>query len=60
MIIIIIVITINHIISKCSKLAQKGYKTRHDSVGKVIHREMCEKSKFDHRTNSICTTQHLF
>ena len=28
--------TINHIISKCSKLAQKEYKARHDWVGKVI------------------------
>ena len=26
--------TINHIISKCSKLVQKEYKTRHDWVGK--------------------------
>ena len=39
--------TINHIISECSKLAQKEYKTRHDWVGKVIHWEMC-KFKFDH------------
>ena len=39
--------TINHIISKCSKLAAE-YKTRHDWVGKVIHWEMCKKSKFDH------------
>ena len=39
--------TINHIISECSKLAQE-YKTRHDWVGKVIHREMCKKFKFDH------------
>ena len=37
--------TINHIISKCSKLAQKA---RHDWVGKVIHWEMCKKFKFDH------------
>ena len=29
--------TINHIISKCSKLVQKEYQTRHDWVGKVIH-----------------------
>ena len=29
--------TINHIISECSKLSQKEYKTRHDWVGKVIH-----------------------
>ena len=38
--------TIYHIISECSKLAQKEYKTR--LVGKVIHWEMCKKYKFDH------------
>ena len=53
MIIIIIICgdrdeTINHIISKCSKLPQKEYNTRHDWVGKVIHWEMCRKFKFDH------------
>ena len=47
--------TINHIISECSKLAQREYKVRHDWVGKVIHWEMCKKFKFDH---GICTTQH--
>ena len=40
--------TINHIISECSKLELKEYKTRHDWVGKVIHWEMCKKFKFDH------------
>ena len=40
--------TINHIISECSKLAQKEYKKRHDWVGKVIHWEMCQKFKYDH------------
>ena len=40
--------TINHIISECSKLAQKECKTRHDWVGKVIHWEICKKFKFDH------------
>ena len=39
-------VTINYIISECSKLA-KEYKTRHDWVGKVIHWEMCKKFKFD-------------
>ena len=29
--------TINHIMSECSKLAQKEYKARHDWVSKVIH-----------------------
>ena len=41
--------TINHIISKCSKLALKEYKTKHYWVGKVIHWEMCKKFKVDHR-----------
>ena len=40
--------TINHIISECSKLAQKEFKARHDWVGKVIHWEMCKKFKFEH------------
>ena len=41
--------TINYILSKCGKLAQKEYKTRHDWVGKVIHWEQCKKFKFDSR-----------
>ena len=40
--------TINRIISECSKLAQKEYKTRYDRVGKVIYWEMCKEFKFDH------------
>ena len=38
--------TINHIISKCNKLVQKQYKTRHDRVGKGIHWELFPKFKF--------------
>ena len=38
--------TINHIISECSKLAQKEYKSWHDWVGKVIHWELCKKFKY--------------
>ena len=40
--------TINHIISECSKLAQKENKSKHYWVGKVVHWEMCKKFKFDH------------
>ena len=40
--------TNRHIISECSKLAQKSYKTRHDWVGNVIHWKLCKKLKFDH------------
>ena len=36
------------IISECSKLAQKEYKTRNDCVGKGIHLEMSKTFKFDH------------
>ena len=42
--------TVNHIISECSKLAQREYKTRHDWVGKVIHWELCKKLNFHHAT----------
>ena len=42
--------TINEIISKCNKLVHKEFKTRHDSVGKMIHWELCKKLKFDHTT----------
>ena len=38
---------INLVISECSKLAQKDYKTRHVWVSKVIHWEICKKFKFD-------------
>ena len=44
--------TINYIISECSKLAQKEYKSRYDWVGKVIYWEMCKEFKFDH-TNKL-------
>ena len=40
---------VNHF-SECSKLAQTAYKTRHDWVEKVIHRELCKKIKFDPTT----------
>ena len=39
---------INYIISECSKLSQKEYKTIHNWVGKVIYWELCKEFKFDH------------
>ena len=35
-------------ISECSKLAQKGYKTWHGRVRKVIYWELWKRLKFDH------------
>ena len=52
----IIIIIVNHLISKCSKLAQKEYKTRHNWVSKVIHWELYKQFK---QTNGIRTTQDL-
>ena len=42
--------TVNHVLCKCSKLAQWEYKTRHDWVGKVIHWKLCKQLNFDHTT----------
>ena len=44
--------TDNHIISESSKLAQKEYKTRHDSVGNRIHWELWKKLKFGYTSKS--------
>ena len=40
--------TVNHIISECSKVAQKEYKTKHNWVEKVIHWKLCNKIEFNH------------
>ena len=42
---------VNHIISECSKLAQKELKRKHDWVGKVILWELCKRLKLDHSDN---------
>ena len=39
--------TISHIVSECGRLAQKEYKRRHDSVGRYVHWQFCEKLRFN-------------
>ena len=39
--------SINHIVSGCSKLAQKGYKRRLDDLGKIVHWKLARKSNFE-------------
>ena len=40
--------TVAHIVSECSKLAQKEYKqVRHDNVAKTFHWKLCEKWGFN-------------
>ena len=39
--------SVGHIISECTKLAQKEYKRRHDNVARIVHWELCEKFSLD-------------
>ena len=39
--------SIDHIVSGCSKLAQKEYKKRHDNLGKIIHWKLARKCTFE-------------
>ena len=42
--------TINLLINKCSKLAQRKHNPKHDWVEKMIHWELCKKLKFDYNS----------
>ena len=39
--------SIDHIVSGCSKLAQKEYKRRHDNLGKIVHWKLARKYHFE-------------
>ena len=39
--------SIDHIVSGCSKLAQKEYKRRHDNLGKMVHWTLARKCNFE-------------
>ena len=39
--------SIDHIVSGCSKLAQKEYKRRHDNQGKVVYWKLTRKCNFE-------------
>ena len=39
--------SIDHIVSGCSKLAQKEYKRRHDNLGKIVHWKLAIKYNFE-------------
>ena len=38
--------SIDHIVSGCSKLAQKEHRRRHDNLGKIIHWKLARKCNF--------------
>ena len=39
--------SIDHIVSGCSKLAQKEYKRRHHNLGKIVHWKLAGKCNFE-------------
>ena len=39
--------SINHIVSGCSKLAEKECKRRHDNLGKIVHWKLARKCNFE-------------
>ena len=41
--------SIDHLVSGCSKLAQKEYKRRHDNLGKIVHWKLDRKCNFEAR-----------
>ena len=58
--------TISHLVSGCGKLAQKEYKRRHDSVGRHVHWQFCEKLGFnrgrvwhEHEPESVIENENL-
>ena len=40
--------SVQHITSRCKKLAQKEYKRRHDNVAKKVHWDICKKNRLEH------------
>ena len=39
--------SIDHIVTGCSKLAQKEYRKRHDNLGKIVHWKLAKKFNFE-------------
>ena len=39
--------SIGHIVSGCSKLAQKEYQRRHNNLGKIVHRKLARNCDFE-------------
>ena len=48
--------TVNHLISECSKMAQKEYKRRHDWVGRRVHLDVCKKYAIKVKITDINTS----
>ena len=52
--------SIDHIVSGCSKLAQKEYKRRHDNLGKMVHWKLPRKCNFEAGDKCMIMIQKVF
>ena len=49
----------NHLISECSKMAQREYKRRHDWVGRRVHWDVCKKYGIEVNDNNGINTSKV-
>ena len=52
--------SIYHIVSGCSKFAQKEYRRRHDNMGKIVYWKLARKCNFEAGDNGMNMSQKVF
>ena len=52
--------SIDHIVSGCSKLAQKDYKRMHDNLGKIVDWKLARNCNLKLEINGINMSQKMF
>ena len=52
--------SIDHIVSRCRKLAQKEYKGRHDNLGKIVHWKLARKCSLKLVRNGMNMSKKVF
>ena len=52
--------TVNRTIIECSKVTQREYRSMHDWVGKVIHREICQRCYIYKHESLLENVTHRF
>ena len=52
--------SIDHIVSGCSKLAEKEYKRGHDNLGKIVHWKLARKCNLKLQINGMNMSQNVF
>ena len=52
--------SIDHIVSGCSKLAQKEYKRGHDNLRNIVHWKLARKCNLKLQINGMNMSQNVF